>query len=511
MTGRTAIVVLQHIVLVYFAGLNLLYALFGYLGVRAVIVYARELSALALKDLLERDFYKPVSILVAAYNEQDSIVASVRSLLGLHHPQFEVVVANDGSTDATLERLIGEFSLVEVPEVYRRAIETMPVRAVYRSVRHPNLLVVDKANGGKADALNAALNLARFPLICAVDADSLLDAEALLRASRLFVEDERVVALGGTVRPLNGGVLREHRVQELRLPRRWIERFQVLEYARAFFTGRAAWSGFGALLIISGAFGLFRRDVLVEAGGLWPGTVTEDMEIVVRLHRLNYLKRRRYRVVFTPDPICWTEVPSDIGSLLRQRNRWHRGLWETLWRHRGMLLNPRYGKVGMVGLPYFWLFEAMAPAMEVLGWGVLVASLLTDTLFVRFAGLFFLLSVLFGALLSQLAVGIETMLLSRYARLSDRVRLGIAAFLELAGFRQLLTLQRFLAAFQVRRKGRTWGQMRRRGIPVPGRPPGEPAAPAAAGEPAGGASPAPAAPPAVPPAAAGREPAGRPL
>jgi cellulose synthase/poly-beta-1,6-N-acetylglucosamine synthase-like glycosyltransferase len=464
MTWETAALWFQQGILVYFAVLNLLYALFAYLGIRSVIVYARGVSRIALRDLLELEFYKPVSILVPAHNEEGSIVASVRSMLGLHHPEFEVVVAQDGSTDRTLEVMVESFSLVEVPLVYRKAIETKPVRRILRSVRYPNLIVVDKENGGKSDAVNAALNVARYPLVCAVDADSLLNAEALLRASRAFVEDDRVVAVGGTVRPLNGAVLRDGTVQELRVPKRWLERFQILEYARGFFTGRAAWSKFGALLIISGAFGVFRRDVILEAGGMWTGTVTEDMELVVRLHRLSSGKRRPYRVLFTPDPICWTEVPSDLGTLRRQRNRWHRGLWETLWRHRGMVFRPRYGSVGLLGLPYFWLFEGLGPVVEVLGYVTLVVSVATGSLFAEFAVLFLALSVLFGMLLSQLAVGIETMLLARYERISDRLRLFVACFLEMFGYRQLMTWERFIATFQVRRKRHAWGAMKRTGI-----------------------------------------------
>jgi cellulose synthase/poly-beta-1,6-N-acetylglucosamine synthase-like glycosyltransferase len=466
MTWHSAALWFQQGILVYFAALNLLYALFGYLGIRSVIVYARGVSRVALRDLLELEFYKPVSILVPAYNEEGSIVASVRSMLSLHHPEFEVVVAQDGSTDRTLETLVEAFSLVEVPLVYRKAIETRPVRRILRSLRYPNLIVVDKENGGKSDAVNAALNVARYPLVCAVDADSLLNAEALLRASRAFVEDDRVVAVGGTVRPLNGAVLREGTVRELRVPKRWLERFQILEYARGFFTGRAAWSKFGALLIISGAFGVFRRDVLLEAGGMWTGTVTEDMEIVVRLHRMSSGKRRPYRVLFTPDPICWTEVPSDLGTLRRQRNRWHRGLWETLWRHRGMVFRPRYGSVGLLGLPYFWLFEGLGPVVEMLGYVALVVSIATGSLFGEFALPFLALSVLFGMLLSQLAVGIETMLLARYEKISDRLRLFVACFLEMFGYRQLMTWERFIATFQIRRKRHAWGEMKRVGIPA---------------------------------------------
>ncbi len=459
-----ALLVYQQLVLVYFAALNLLYALFGYLGLRSVVVYSRQLPQVALKDLLEREFYKPVTILVPAFNEEVGIVASVRSLLSLHYPEFEVVVANDGSTDRTLARMTDAFALVEVPQIYRRKLETRPVHRVFRSLRHPNLTVVDKENGGRADALNAAVNMARYPLVCQVDADSLLDAEALLRASRLFIEDETVVGVGGTVRPRNGAVVREGQVMEMRLPRRWIERFQVLEYARAFFTGRAGWSRFGALLIISGAFGVFRREAVLEVGGYATDTVTEDMELVMRFHQRYRREGRPYRIIFTPDPICWTEVPSDLGTLRRQRNRWHRGLLETLWRYRRMTLNPRYGAVGMIGMPYFWLFEALSPVIEVTGYLVLPVVFLLGIANPGFAGLFVLLALLYGILLSEMAVGIETMLLSRYPRIRDRLMLFAAAFLEFLGYHQILAVERLVSMFQIRRKRGIWGQMRRVGV-----------------------------------------------
>jgi cellulose synthase/poly-beta-1,6-N-acetylglucosamine synthase-like glycosyltransferase len=459
----------QQVLLVYFAVLNLLYALFGYLGLRSVMVYSRELPQVALKDLLEREFYKPVSILVGAFNEEAGIVPCVRSLLALHYPEFEVIVVNDGSTDRTLARLSDAFGLVEVPQIYRRRVDTRPVHRVLRSLRHPNLMVIDKERGGRADAINAALNLAGYPLVCQVDADSLLDAEALLRASRLFVADERVVAVGGTVRPINGAVVEEGRVVDLGLPRRWMERFQVLEYARAFFTGRSGWSRFGALLIISGAFGVFRREAVIEVGGWDTNTVTEDMELVMRFHHHYRRAGLPYRIVFTPDPICWTEVPSDMLTLRRQRNRWHRGLLETLWRYRRMTLNPRYGAVGMVGVPYFWLFEALAPVVEVSGFVVLPVSLALGIADPSFVALFLVLAVTYGILLSEVAVGIETLLLSRYPAFPDRLRLFAAAFLEFGGYHQILAVERFVSMFQIRRRRGIWGDMRRTGI-GPGTP-----------------------------------------
>lgn len=462
---RTPLTIYQYLLLIYFSGLNILYGLFCCVGLRAIVViFAREFSQGTLRDLLERDVYKPVSILVPAYNEEVSIVASVRSLLALQFPEFEVIVVSDGSTDDTLGQLYDAFALAEQPLATRQDLPTATVNRTYRSLSHPNLVVVDKENGGKADSLNAGLNLARYPLFAGVDADSLLDGEAILRATRLFVEDETLIAVGGTIRPLNGAVVKDGRVTEVAMPKKWLERFQILEYAHAFFTGRAGWSHFKSLLIISGAFGLFRRTAVLEAGGFLVGTVSEDMELVVRLHKHFVRKGQPYNIRFTPDPICWSEVPSDLGTLRRQRNRWHRGLWETLWTHKDMLFNPRYGRLGMVAVPYFWFFEALAPLVEVSGYILVVLGMLFGFISPRFAVLFVLLAVLYGMLLSQMAAGIETFLSTRYPRLRDRIILFLAAFLEFLGYRQFLAFERSVATVQAPFKKGKWGKMNRKGI-----------------------------------------------
>lgn len=456
---------LEAFVLVYFAVLTLYYASAAFLGLRMIVASSRELSPVALKDLLDHQYYKPVSILVPAYNEEDAIVGLVDSLLATRYPQFEVIVGVDGATDRTLERLVERYDLQETPEVYRRSVETRPVHRILRSPHHPQLGVVEKDNGGRADAINAALNLARYPLVCVIDADSLLNPEALARASRLFIEDDSVIAAGGSLRPLNGALVRDATVIDAGTPRRWVERIQVLEYARSFFIARAAWSRLGSLMIISGAFGIFRREAVIEVGGWTPGLVADDMEMVVKLHRHFRDMRQRYRVAFTPDPLCWTEVPDRIRDLRAQRSMWERGVLEVLWRHRRMLFNPRYGRIGMVGIPYLWLFETGATVVETMGYLLVVVSLLAGVLDVRFALLFFTLAVLFGALFSELGMTIQALLLVRHRRGRDRLALFLAAFAEYIGIRQLVLLSRTVALFQVRRlRGRYW-QRSTRAVP----------------------------------------------
>lgn len=457
----------QAVLLLYFVILNLFYAASAFIGFWWVARYTRELPVLALKDSLRGDAFLPVSILIPAHNEAGGgVVASVAATLRLRFPQFEVIVINDGSTDGTLAALEEAFGLVEVEPLVRRRLETAPVRAIYASTRYPNLQVIDKGNGGKADALNAGLNLARYPLFCSLDADSLLEQDTMLRVNRLFMDDARVLAVGGTVRPLNGAEMRDGAVQTLRIPRGFLERMQIIEYARAFFMGRAGWNAIDGLLIISGAFGLFRRDPVIAAGGYRTDTVGEDMELVVRLHRGARDAGSDYRIYYVPDPICYTEVPSDWRTLRRQRNRWQRGLLETLGTHRGMLFRPRYGRLGFVAVPYFWLFEALSPLVEFSGYVVLPVAYALHLLDPGFAALFLALALGYGVLLSQLAVGIETLFLKRYPRLSDRFVLLLFAVIEALGYRQLLTLERLIATFSVRRMRGRWGRMVRAGAPL---------------------------------------------
>lgn len=456
--------IFQYLILFYFTLVNFSYTVFSYLGLRSIALYSSQSSRLSLNNLLQLEIYSPISILVPAYNEEKSIVASVRSFLSLHYPVFEVIVVSDGSKDETIVRLIEAFHLAEVGQIFQKRLPTQAVRGVYYSVRYPNLVLVDKDNGGKADALNMGLNMARYPLVCAVDADSVLDVEALVRAARLFSHYENVVAVGGTVQPLNGATVRSGQIVELAMPRKWIERFQILEYSRACFSGRAGWSALGSLLNVSGAFGLFKRDTLLEIGGYSTQTVTEDLELIIRLHKTCLQTNLPYRVKFVPDPICWTEAPSDWRSLRRQRNRWHRGLWETLWLHRDMLFNYRYGRIGLLAIPYMWFVEALSPLIELFGYVFVVVAYLLGFLSTEFVILFVFLAVVYGVLLSHIVVMVANLLIRRYERLSDQLLLLLLGVIEFLGYRQILLWERAAASVQVWRKRGQWGEVKRAGI-----------------------------------------------
>jgi cellulose synthase/poly-beta-1,6-N-acetylglucosamine synthase-like glycosyltransferase len=409
-----------------------------------------------------------VSVLVPAYNEQAGIVAAVQAMLALRYPTKEIVVIDDGSADDTFERLRQEFDLVEVPVVVPDDVPTRgAVRSVHRSRSGAeSLVVIQKENGGRADALNVGINVARGGLICMVDADSVLDSEALLTVVKPFTDDPlRVVATGGVVRVANGCTVLGGRVVDVRMPKRWLPRIQVVEYLRAFLMGRTGWSRLGCLVIISGAFGLFRRDHLVELGGLSPDTVGEDAELVVRLHRRLQEMGDPYRIVFVAEPVCWTEVPSTWRVLASQRRRWHRGLTEILTTYRRMIGNPRYGRIGLVALPYYVLFELLAPVVELAAVVLVPAGIMVGSVNVDFAWRFLLVAYGYGMVVSLCSLALEEVAFHRYHRWRDLWAAVLAALLENLGYRQVIAVFQLQGGWAgLRRTKAVWGVMTREGI-----------------------------------------------
>src|SRR6185436_8352366 len=340
---------------------------------------------------------------------------------------------------------------------YKRSLLTGEVRGVYGSLLHANLRVIDKVKGGKSDALNAGINLARYPLFCSVDADSIIEENALLRVVKPFMEHpEEMVAVGGIVRIINGCEVRDGRVTRIGLPRRALAVFQVVEYLRAFLSGRIGWSVMRSLLIISGAFGLYKKSDVIAVGGYDSFTDTEDLELVVKLHEHLKRQKTRYRIVFVPDPVCWTEVPEKFKTLLLQRNRWHRGLLQSFRRHWRMLFNPRYGVIGLVALPYFLFFEMLGPFVEVLGYLSVVAAYFLGILNQEFFLLFLLVAIFYGVFLSIAAVLLEEISFRRYPAWEDLARLIWYSIWENIGFRQLLALFKVKAFFDFIRRRRRW-------------------------------------------------------
>src|SRR3954468_19855075 len=403
--------------LLYFFAINSYYLVLTIAGFWRTLRTVRELQRPDQRRLLRSPLTPPVSLLAPAFNEEANVVDNVRSLLMLDYPLFEIILVNDGSKDDTLARLITAFELKPSARSFEYTVPCRPIRGVYESAVYPNLVVVDKVNAGKADALNSGLNLALYPLFCAIDADSILEPDALLRLVRPFLDAPGVtIAAGGVIRVANGCDIRSGRVRRVQLVRRVLPLIQIVEYLRAFLFGRMGWSTGNSLLVISGAFGLFDKRAAVQAGGYATDTVGEDMELVVRMHRHLRDRKQRYRIGFVPDPICWTEVPESLRVLRRQRTRWQRGLIDTLWRHRAMIGRPRYGLVGLVALPGFAVFEMLSPLVELSGYPVLAVLWYLGVLNGSYATAFIVLSVLYSILVSVLAVLLEDITFRRYPR-----------------------------------------------------------------------------------------------
>lgn len=418
-----------------------------------------------LEEFLLTGLEPPISVVIPAYNEEATIVTSVRSMLQLRYSECEVIVVNDGSRDATLQRLVEAFDLEAFPQAYHARLPTQPVRGTYRSASHPRLRVVDKDNGGKADAINCGINAARYPLFCCVDADSILDRNSLLHVVQPFVEDPRTVACGGTVRLANGCEVKSGNLLKAALPANWLARFQIVEYLRGFLFGRMGWSRPNGLLIISGAFGLMHKDTVIEVGGYRHQTIGEDMELIVRMHRLLSKRGQPYRITYVAEPVCWTQAPEDRRTLRNQRVRWQRGLSESLWLNRGLLFSRPPGVAGWLAFPYFLLFEWAAPLLELLGYFVLAWLLAAGAVRVDAALLFVAIAIGFGVLLSTLALLLEELSFHIYPRKRDLLILFAFSVLENFGYRQINVVWRLVGTWQwLRGKQGGWGAMRRKGM-----------------------------------------------
>lgn len=453
------------ITLAYFAALNGIYVLFTAIAWGDIPRYLRSQRYSSPDDAFSSPLTPGISVLLPAYNEEAGIVESVRSLLSLRYPVFEVVVVNDGSTDGTLQRLSDAFDLVRVRKALRDRIGTAPVRAAYVSRRNRALWVIDKDNGGKADALNAGTNAARHPYVCAIDADAVIEERALLQVAKPILDDpERVAATGGILRIANGCTIDHGRVLEVGLPKSRLATVQVVEYFRAFLIGRIGLSRLNSLLIISGAFGLFNRRLVEEVGGWWTATVGEDIELVLRLQRHLRERDEPYSIQFVPEPVCWTEAPETLRGLSRQRRRWHRGLAESLWRHRRMVGNPRYGVLGLFALPYFLVFELIAPVVEVVGPPLSIAWWATGRLSTTFLAAFLVVAFLLGILLSMAALALEEFSFRRHPRGREVARMIWWSIWENVGYRQLTDLWRLAGLVDVLRRRKSWGAQQRVGF-----------------------------------------------
>jgi len=426
--------------------------------------YVRSLRYIDYRRFLDSEHMVPISLLVPAYNESATIVDSVKNLLSLDFPEYELIVINDGSKDETLQLLIDAFQLLPFRQPYKKSLETKEVKTIYRSAKDVRLIVLDKENGGKADALNAGINVSAYPVVVSIDADSILEKSSLIKIIYSFVSDPTCIAVGGIVRIGSGCEIVEGQLTEVGLSRNPIVALQTTEYLRAFLTGRIGFDVMGMLLIISGAFGAFSKAAVIEAGGYTRNCVGEDMELVVKLHELMHRKKKKYSVRFLPDPICWTQPPERLSDLKKQRKRWHIGLIDSLLRHKEMLFNPKYGRIGMVCLPYYWIFELIGPVVETVGFLFVPISFFLGIVNVWFMISFFLVAVLYGTVLSVGALMLEENTFKKYPNLGQLLRLFFYSLVDNFGYRQINTVYKVEAMFGFRKNKSRWGELKRKGF-----------------------------------------------
>ncbi|MFQ6678478.1 MAG: glycosyltransferase [Fidelibacterota bacterium] len=428
--------------------------------------YARRMKSLNIEDLVTSAGSPPITLIAPAYNEEATCVEAIKSFLTLNYPEYEILVVNDGSSDNTIQRLIDEFDLIPTPRMPTADIKAAPVKEIYNSRRYPNIWVIDKENGGKSDALNTGIRFCRTPLFCAMDADTLLERDALVRVVRPFLENDSTVATGGIIRIVNGCTIKDGVIVDIRLPKNILAKIQVLEYLRAFLAGRMGWEAIQSTLIISGAFGIFKRATVVEAGGYSTDTVGEDMELIVKLHRHCLQKKTPYKITFVPDPVAWTECPESLKILGRQRDRWQRGLMEVINRHKIMLFNPRYKRIGLFAYPYFYIFEMLGPIIEFPGYISFILALALGRVSGTYILAFFMAAMVFGIALSIVSIGLEELTFRRYPRFRDLLGLFLMAIAENVGYRQLSIYWRIHGVYSYFRGSKGWGKMERKGFQI---------------------------------------------
>lgn len=462
---QTFFLILTYVIIAYMLFSSLSYLGLFILAFRKVKRENKLDRRESTEDFLRNQYTYPVSILVPAYNEEVGVVSTVRSLLALEYPEKEVIVIDDGSKDMTSDRMIEEFKMIQIPFAVRTHIQTAEIDSIFQSTVFPYIKLIKKANGGKADALNAGINLSAYPYFCAIDGDSILENDGLLKTMKPIIEsDGQIIVTGGSVRIANGSTISRSKVEAINLPRNPVVLMQIIEYFRAFLIGRLALSHLNILLIVSGAFGVFNKERVIQAGGYNKNTVGEDMELVVRLHRLLREEKSKQRIEYIPDPVCWTEAPESLEVLRSQRIRWQRGLFETLWSHKKMMFNPKYGAIGMFSMPYFLFVELLGAVFEFVGYFIIFGGFFFSLVDPEIAGVLFLVTIFYGSLISALAVLLEELTLHKYPKVSHLTRLYFWALTEAFWYRPLMVLWRVKGIFAAFHKKAHWGDMKRKGI-----------------------------------------------
>lgn len=444
------------------------YLILALISAIALRTYLRKNSFVDYNNIILAPLTPSISVIAPAFNEEKSIVDNIRALLSLYYNNFEVIVVNDGSTDNTFKTVLEAFDLERVNYFFDYRIPCERIRGVYKSKNRSfkKLTFIDKVNGGKADALNAGINISKNDLICSIDVDSIMEPDALLKMVKPFMEetDKKVIGTGGVIRIANSCQIENGQIKKIHLPEKFLPRAQVLEYTRAFLMARMAWGKLNGLLLISGALGMFDKEIVIKCGGYSTSTVGEDMELVVRMRRFMAEQKLKYQIIYIPDPLVWTEVPSTLKILGRQRNRWTRGTMETLFKHKILFMNPKYGIFGMLGYTYWLLFEWLAPIIEFLG-------LLYFVLLIIFGQpnwYFFLLLLAFvytyAVALSTWALLFEEMTFHKYEKRREVLKLFLMALIEPIVYHPLTVSWSIMGNIDYLRGVRSWGKMEREGF-----------------------------------------------
>lgn len=447
------------------------YLILAYLSAKELREYLKRNSFVDYEVLLSSEYSPALSLIAPAYNESFTIKENVRSLLSLNYNNYQVIVVNDGSKDNSMDILIESYELIPADFEIQEKIPTKKIRGVYisKNAAFKKLVVIDKENGGKADALNVGLNVAQHPYVVCIDVDCILDKDSLLKLAKPFLEGhgKRVIATGGVVRIANQCVIRDGRLVEVNIPDKLLPRIQVLEYLRAFLLGRMAWGHLDGLLLISGAFGAFDKEVALLAGGYDTKTVGEDMELVVRMRRYMLENKMPYTVAYIPDPLCWTEAPESISIFHKQRSRWMRGTIETLAIHKKMFFNPRYKLLGMVSVPYWTFFEFFAPFIEAAGILITIIFIAMGLLNWHYFFLLLLFIYFYSIMFSVLALYTEERTYHKYRKRRDFGKMFVAALLEPIYFHPLTVFAALKGYYEKIRGKKTWGEMTRKGFNKP--------------------------------------------
>ena len=458
------IILFNNIVLIYFLVIAAIYIFLNVLALFKITTYRKSFENIDFEKIFRIGNHIPVSIVIPAYNEAKGIVQSIKSLLSLEYPEYQLIVVNDGSKDKTLDIIIENFGFRKVFFVPYYSIKCEKINGVYLSSKFPNMVLIDKENGGKADAQNAGINIAKYPLITIIDADSILERDCLLKITRPFLQNKEVVAVGGTIRIANGCTIKDGFIKKIGLSESWFARLQVVEYLRAFLFGRTGWDVINGTMIISGAFGCFSRKALIKVGGYKAGSLGEDMELVLRMHKKLRKENPKTRISFISDPVCWTETPETYKVLKSQRVRWQKGTLENVLKYKWMFFNFRYGVMGLFAFPYYVLFETIGPVVEFMGYIVFIISIIMNIVLFKFVLAFLFAAILYGTVLSTMSVILEELSFKKYPKLKDLLILVFAGFTENFWYRQLNTYWRVIGMIGYTFGKKSWGKMEKKGF-----------------------------------------------